>query len=86
MQSIAALKSKQQRINKITFYLRDISNSAPTRQHKGEMGKFRCAVTFFKIETGCTKRHFAEKQETKTEKLRGQWKLKERIAETVNLI
>ena len=86
MQSIAALKSKQQRINKITFYLRDISNSAPTRQHKWEMGKFRCAVTFFKIETGCTKRHFAEKQETKTEKLRGQWKLKERIAETVNLI
>ena len=86
MQSIAALKSKQQRINKITFYLRDISNSAPTRQHKGEMGKFRCAVTFFKIETGCTKRHFAEKQETKTERLRGQWKLKGRIAETVNLI
>ena len=50
------------------------------------MGKFRCAVTFFKIETGCTKRHFAEKQETKTEKLRGQWKLKERTGETVNLI
>ena len=86
MQSIAALKSKRQCINKITLYLRDISNSAPTRQHKEEMGKFRCAVTFFKIETGCTKRHFAEKQETKTEKLRGQWKLKERTGETVNLI
>ena len=79
-------KNAWERIRLNVQSIASISNSAPTRQHKVEMGKFRCVVTFFKIETGCTKRHFAEKQETKTERLRGQWKLKERIAETVNLI